>query len=144
MQKMLDWLTRFIWISEIIFLAASTPHIATYFEHFDNPNGLLSTVYSWGVAYGLALLIDGISFTILLSMLFSVKYRRGGWLVAGLIIAMIFVSSLSWFINWQYALVFSSKTFASADKVAVNVLWLHSSIGDLNPIIGGAFPFFSV
>ena len=34
MKKMLDWLTRFIWVSEFVFLAASTPHIATYFAHF--------------------------------------------------------------------------------------------------------------
>ncbi len=141
MQKMLDWLTRFIWISEIIFLAASTPHIATYFAHFDNPTNFLSTVYAWGVGYGLALLIDGVSFIVLMSMMFSVKYRRPKWLIGFLIFAMVLVSTLSWFINWQYNIVFSSSVFAAADKIEV---FNGTTIGSLNPIIGGAFPFLSV
>ena len=138
---MLDWLTRFIWVSEFIFLAASTPHIATYFEHFDNPTDFMGQLYAWGVAYGLAFLIDGISFIVLMSMMFSVQYRRPKWLVWFLIVAMILVSTLSWYINWQYDLVFSSSVFAAADKI---VVFNGVTVGSLNPIIGGAFPFLSV
>src|SRR5256885_6999972 len=61
MKKMLDWLTHLLWISEGFFLAASTPHIATYFAHFDNPTDFWGTIYAWGVGYGLALTIDGVS-----------------------------------------------------------------------------------
>ena len=141
MKKMLDWLTRFIWVSEVIFLAASTPHIATYYAHFDNPTDFVGTIYAWGVGYGLALLIDGVSFVVLMSMMFSVKYRRPGWLIGILIGALILISTLSWYINWQYDIVFSSTTFANADKI---VVWSGVTVGSLNPIIGGAFPFLSI
>jgi hypothetical protein len=144
MKKMLEWLTRFIWISEVIFLAASTPHIATYFAHFDNPGDPVSFVYAWGVGYGLALLIDGISFIVLMSMMFSIKYHRPRWLVAFLVFAMVLVSTLSWFINWQYNVVFASTTFAEADKIQVSVLAFNTTVGNLNPLIGGAFPLLSV
>lgn len=140
MKKMLDWLTRFMWTSEIIFLAASTPHIATYFAHFDNPTNLLSMLYAWGVGYGLALVIDGVSFIILMSTIFSIKYHRPKWLVGFLLFAMLLISTLSWFINWQYDIVFASTTFATADKIVV----FNTTIGGLNPLIGGAFPFLSV
>ena len=140
MKKMLDWLTRFLWISEIIFLAASTPHIATYFTHFDNRTDLIGQVYAWGVGYGLALVIDGVSFIILMSTIFAIKYRRPRWLVGFLLFAMVLISALSWFINWQYDIVFASTTFANADKIVV----FNTTIGSLNPLIGGAFPFLSV
>ncbi len=105
MKKMLDWLTRFIWVSEIIFLAASTPHIATYFAHFDNPTDLFSSIYAWGVGYGLALFIDSISFIVFASMMFSIKYRRPVWLIALLVVALILISTLLCFINWQYSII---------------------------------------
>ena len=140
MKKMLDWLTRFMWTSEIIFLAASTPHIAAYVAQLDNPTTLMSMLYAWGVGYGLALVIDGVSFIILMSTIFSIKYHRPKWLVGFLLFAMLLISTLSWFINWQYDIVFASTTFAAADKIVV----FNMTIGGLNPLIGGAFPFLSV
>src|SRR5947209_13830955 len=98
MKQMLDWLTRFLWVSEIIFLAASTPHIATYFAHFDNPTNFMGWVYAWAVGYGLALTIDGVSFIVLMSLIFAVKYRRPGWLIGFLILSLFIISALSWFI----------------------------------------------
>src|SRR5256885_3494925 len=141
MKKMLDWLTHLLWISEGIFLAASTPHIATYFAHFDNPTDFWGTIYAWGVGYGLALTIDGVSFVVLMSLIVAIKYKRSGFLVTFLVCALLLISGLSWFINWQYNIVFASSMFAKADGIiTVNGL----SIGTLNPIIGGAFPLLSV
>jgi Membrane protein involved in colicin uptake len=141
---MLDWLTWLLWTSEIVFLAASTPHIATYFEHFDNPTTFWGNVYSWLVGYGLALTIDGVTFVVLMSLVVAIKFRRPWWLTSFLVFALLLISSLSWFINWQYDLVFSSSTFASADSIQVHAWALNTSIGNLNPLIGGAFPLLSV
>lgn len=140
---MLQWLTTLLWTSEIVFLAASTPHIAAYYEHFDNPNTMdwWGTVYAWGVGYGLALTIDGVSFVVLMSVIFAVRYRRPGWLIGFLILALTLIATLSWFINWQYDIVFSSPTFVRADRIST---FTGLSIGTLNPIIGGAFPLLSV
>lgn len=141
---MLDWLTWLLWTSEIVFLAASTPHIATYFEHFDNPTTFRGNVYSWLVGYGLALTIDGVTFVVLMSLVVAIKYRRPWWLTSFLVFSLLLISSLSWFINWQYDVVFSSHTFASADSIQVHAWALNTSIGNLNPLIGGAFPLLSV
>lgn len=141
MKRILDWLTWLLWTSEVVFLAASTPHIATYFEHFDNPTDVWSTAYAWAVGYGLALTIDGVTFVILMSLVVAIKYRRPWWLTSFLVFSLLLISTLSWFINWQYDIVFSSSTFAKADSiVALNGM----SIGTLNPLIGGAFPLLSV
>src|SRR2546425_313120 len=141
MKKMLDWLTHLLWISEGIFLAASTPHIATYFAHFDNPTDFWGTIYAWGVGYGLALTIDGVSFVVLMSLIVAIKYKRSGLLVTFLVCALLLISGLSWFINWQYNIVFASSMFAKADGI---ITFNGLSIGTLNPIIGGAFPLLSV
>src|SRR5256885_48751 len=117
MKKMLDWLTHLLWISEGIFLAASTPHIATYFAHFDNPTDFWGTIYAWGVGYGLALTIDGVSFVVLMSLIVAIKYKRSGLLVTFLVCALLLISGLSWFINWQYNIVFASSMFAKADGI---------------------------
>lgn len=144
MNKMLNWLSYLLWTSEIVFLAASTPHIATYFEHFDNPTDLWGQIYSWIVGYGLALTIDGVSFVVLMSVVVAVKYRRSAWLTAFLVFALLLISSLSWFINWQYDIVFSSQTFAKADQIQIHTMWNTTNIGSLNPLIGGAFPLLGV
>jgi hypothetical protein len=140
MKKMLDWLMYLLWGSEIVFLAASTPHIATYFEHFDNPTDLASSIYAWVVGYGLAFTIDGVTFVVLMSLVVAIKYRRPWWLTAFLILSLLLISSLSWFINWQYDIVFGSISFARADNVEI----IGTTVGRLNPLIGGAFPLLSV
>jgi len=144
MKKMLDWLMYLLWGSEIVFLAASTPHIATYFEHFDNPTDLWGAVYAWIVGYGLAFTIDGVTFVVLMSLVIAIKYRRPWWLTAFLTLSLLLISGLSWFINWQYDIVFGSSTFARADSIQVNMWFTHTSVGSLNPLIGGAFPLLSV
>lgn len=141
MKKILDWLTWLLWTSEIVFLAASTPHIATYFYHFDNPTNIWTQVYAWGVGYGLALTLDGVSFVVLMSLVVAIKYKRPWWLTTFLVFALLLISSLSWFMNWQYDIVFGASSFAKADGIKTFAGW---TIGSLNPIIGGAFPFLSV
>lgn len=140
MKRMLDWLSYLLWTSEAVFLAASTPHIATYFYHFDNPTDIWGQVYSWLVAYGLALTIDGVSFVILMSLVVAITHKRGGWLIAFLVFALLVISGLSWFINWQYDITFSSSMFAKADAIKTINGW---TIGSLNPLIGGAFPLMA-
>lgn len=132
------WFSRFLYATEVILLLASMPHIAAWFAHFDNPTDMWSGIYAWSIGFGLAFAIDGVAFMLLLAimrMIRSGKTKSTGTMI-GLIAFTLFIALLSWGINWQYNLEFSSNAFAKAD--AVNVFgW--TTVGRLNPIIGGAF-----
>lgn len=134
------WFARFMWSTDIILLVASMPHIAAWFAHFDNPSSnFLSELYAWGVGFGLAFAIDGVSFMLLLAMTRMIKSgKTKSWgVMAGLIFFMALIAALSWGINWQYNVVFASSTFAKADAIPI---YGAVTVGGINPIIGGAFP----
>lgn len=135
------WFSRFMWSTDIILLVASMPHIAAWFAHFDNPStsNFLSELYAWGVGFGLAFAIDGVSFMLLLAMTRMIKSgKTKSWgVMTGLIFFMALIAALSWGINWQYNVVFASSTFAKADAITV---YGTLTVGGINPIIGGAFP----
>lgn len=135
------WFSRFMWSTDIILLVASMPHIAAWFAHFDNPSSsnFLSEMYAWGVGFGLAFAIDGVSFMLLLAMTRMIKSgKTKSWgVMTGLIFFMALIAALSWGINWQYNVVFASSTFAKADAITV---YGTLTVGGINPIIGGAFP----
>jgi hypothetical protein len=41
------WLTRLMVGADMVLLLASTPHIAMWYEHYDNPHTVLETAYAW-------------------------------------------------------------------------------------------------
>lgn len=134
------WFSRFMWATDIIFLIASMPHIAAWFAHFDNPGtDLWSNLYAWGVGFGVAFAIDGVSFMLLLAITRMIKQgkTKDGWTMFGLVTFMAIIALLSWGINWQYDIQNASSAFAKAD--AVNMFGVIR-LENLNPIIGGAFP----
>lgn len=136
MDEFNKWFMRFMYATEIIFLLASMPHIAAWFAHFDSQTDLWSTVYAWTIGFALAFAIDGVSFMTLLAvqrMLKREKYNR--LVVFGLLVFMLFIALLSWNINIQYDIQFASNAFAKADAIPV----FHTTVGALNPIMGGAF-----
>ena len=132
------WFSRFMYATEVIFLAASMPHIAAWFAHFDNPTDWLSSFYAWGVGFALAFAIDGVAFMLLLAV--TRMIRRGktksASTMVGLIAFMLFIALLSSGINWQYDVQNASNAFAKADAIR---LFGGITIGSLNPVIGGAF-----
>src|SRR5216683_3019116 len=141
MDKNFDtWFSRFMWSTDIVFLAASTPHIAAWYAHFDAPTDFWSGIYAWGVGFGLAVAIDGVSLMLLYALTRMIRRGEKAWgTKAGILLFMAFISGLSWLINWQYDKEFASNAFAKADAISVNFLFHTVSIGSLNPVIGGAF-----
>src|SRR5215469_8794110 len=141
MDKTFDtWFSRFMWGTDIVFLAASTPHIAAWYAHFDNPTDWVSSVYAWGVGFGLAIAIDGVSLMLLLALTRMIKRgEKGIGTKTGIILFMAFIAGLSWLINWQYDTQFASDAFAKADGTSINLIFRSVSVGALNPVLGGAF-----
>lgn len=139
METFDKWFTRFMWGTDIVLLAASTPHIATWYQHFDNANDPISAFYSWLVGYGLAIAIDGVSLMLLYAMVRIIKHgTKSKGTVIGILVFMGFIMGLSWFINWQYDWVYGSTSFAKADNMTFTIIRTFT-VGQLNPIIGGAF-----
>lgn len=133
------WFSRFMWGTDIIFLVASMPHIAAWFAHFDNPgDNPWANIYAYGVGFGIAVAIDGVSFMLLLAITRMIKQgkTKDKLTMFGLIVFMGVIALLSWGINWQYDIQNASAAFAKADAVNIGLI----PVGDLNPIIGGAFP----
>jgi hypothetical protein len=141
MDKNFDtWFSRFMWGTDIVFLAASTPHIAAWYAHFDNPSDWVSTAYAWIVGFGLAIAIDGVSLMLLFALTRMIKGgEKNTGTKVGILFFMAFIAGLSWLINWQYDKQFASTAFAKADGTTINLLVHQVTIGSLNPIIGGAF-----
>ncbi len=141
MDKSFDtWFARFMWGTDVVFLAASTPHIAAWYAHFDNPTDPISTAYAWAVGFGLAIAIDGVSLMLLFALTRMIRQgKKNTGTKIGILLFMGFIAGLSWLINWQYDMEFANNTFARADATTINVFVQRISIGSLNPIIGGAF-----
>lgn len=139
METFDKWFTRFMWGTDIVLLAASTPHIATWYQHFDNASDPISTFYSWLVGYGLAIAIDGVSLMLLYAMIRIIKHgTKSKGTIIGILLFMAFIMGLSWFINWQYDWVYGSNSFARADNMTFTIVRTFT-VGQLNPVIGGAF-----
>lgn len=135
-ETLIERCTRiFFWCGYAVFLAASIPHIATYFRHFDPMNTSSDTFY-WIIGYALALVIDIsdvlVSIAVIKAQANGARTRDlfGYWLFIG------FITALSWMINWQYNVVFGSSQFHVVDVYTVFGLF---TIGQLNPVIGSAF-----
>ncbi len=137
----IDKFTRsFFWFGFCVFLSASIPHIAAYYRHFD-PNATgFTDIADWVIGYLIAIVIDVtdvlVSIAVLKEMNRGTKKRHllGYWAF------ILFVMALSWFVNWQYNIVYSTQAFARADSQQL----FNVSIGSVNPIIGSAFQMLLV
>lgn len=131
------WFNRFMFATEIIFLLASMPHIAAWFAHFDSMGSGVEAVYAWSIGFALAFAIDGVSFMVLLAITRMVREgkTRSFFVMLGLLLFLFFIAVLSGFINWQYDVEYASTTFGKADSIAL----FGTSVGALNPAIGGSF-----
>lgn len=137
-SKMDTFTQSFFWVGFVVFLLASIAHMATYFRHFD-PNvapGGFEDIANWVIAYALATVIDLSDLLVSIAMM-KVRANGATWRdLIGYWVFIVFIMALSWFINWQYNLVFGSHDFAAADS---RTLFAHITVGQVNPIIGSAF-----
>jgi hypothetical protein len=132
----IDKFTRgFFWFGFCVFLAASIPHIAAYYRHFDpNTTGLADTA-AWVIGYLIAIVIDVTDVLVSIAVLKALNSGTKKRHLLGYWAFIVFVMALSWLINWQYNIVYGTQAFARADSQQIfGVL-----VGSVNPIIGSAF-----
>jgi hypothetical protein len=132
----IDKFTRgFFWFGFCVFLAASIPHIAAYYRHFDpNATGWADTA-AWVIGYLIAIVIDVTDVLVSIAVLKEINRGTKKRHLLGYWAFIVFVMALSWFINWQYDIVYGTQAFARADSQQI----FGILIGSVNPIIGSAF-----
>jgi hypothetical protein len=138
-KAMLDGLGRALfWFAFIAFMLASIPHTAYFFRAWEptvTPTDNRDDLAYWGVAYAIAISVDGM--VIYLTRALTVLNKQGGkrfakgvaWLGIGLL------SLLSWFVNWQYAIQFRGHML---DRVlSLSLGWWK--LADIDPILASMF-----
>jgi hypothetical protein len=127
----------FFWTGYVVFLSASIPHIAAYFRHFDpiTPNWYEDKAY-WLIAVAIAIVIDVsdvlVSIAVMRAKASGAKFKDtfGFW------VFIVFITALSWLINWQYNVVFGTSQFHVVDQYS---FFGRFTIGQINPVLGSAF-----
>src|SRR6185437_11714205 len=123
----------FFWAAFAVFLAASIPHVAYFFNSFEPDSS-----WSWAVSYAIAISIDVTVY--LLSWTAFQRYRRyrtakavwQHWLL------IVLCTVFSWIVNWAYAKQFHSQVMlSSAEAVAP---WLVNVF----PFMASAFPLLGI
>src|SRR5258708_16304364 len=134
----IDKFTRgFFWFGFCVFLGASIPHIAAFYRHFD-PNatpGSIQDITDWTIGYLIAIVIDVTD--VLVSVAVMKELNRGTKKrhLLGYWAFILFVMSLSWFVNWQYNIVYQTQAFAKTDAYQI----FSITVGSINPVVGSAF-----
>lgn len=125
----------FFWCGFGVFLAASIPHIAMYFRHFDPVTTDASNVFYWLIAYALAIVLDISDVLVSIAVMKAQGEGRRVRDVLPYWFFIAFITAFSWFVNWQYNVVFGTAQFHTVDAYHIGIV----SIGQINPIIGSAF-----
>ncbi len=138
-KALLDGLGRALfWFAFAAFMLAAIPHTAYFFRAWEPgvaPADSQGGLFYWGVAYAIAISVDGM--VIYLTRALTVLNKQGGkrfargvaWLGIGLL------SLLSWFVNWQYAVEFRGAMLDRVLSLAVGQ-W---KLGDIDPILASMF-----
>src|SRR5260221_1022108 len=127
----------FFWFGFCVFLGASIPHIAAFYRHFD-PNatpGSIQDITDWTIGYLIAIVIDVTDVLVSIAVLKAINSGARKRDLIGYWAFILFVMSLSWFVNLQYDIGYQAHAFAKAENIAIfGVL-----VGAVNPVIGRAF-----
>src|SRR6185437_9030467 len=123
----------FFWAAFAVFLAASIPHVAYFFNSFEPDSS-----WSWAVSYAIAISIDVTVY--LLSWTAFQRYRRyrtpkavwQHWLL------IVMCTVFSWAVNWAYAKQFHSTIMLSSAETTAP--WLTSVF----PFMASAFPLLGI
>jgi hypothetical protein len=124
----------FFWAAFAVFLAASIPHVAYFFNSFE-PS---TSPWSWAVSYSIAISIDVTIY--LLSWTAFQRYRRyRSWRAVWQHWLLILLCTLfSWAMNWAYSKQFHSSTALSvAEQYAP---WLSN----IFPFLASSFPLLGI
>jgi signal transduction histidine kinase len=124
----------FFWAAFAVFLAASIPHVAYFFNSFEPANNS----WSWAVSYSIAISIDVTIY--LLSWTAFQRYRRyRSWRAVWQHWLLILLCTLfSWAMNWAYSKQFHSTTALSvAEQYAP---WL----ANIFPFLASSFPLLGI
>jgi Helix-turn-helix domain len=138
-------LSVFFWFTFAAFLAPSVPHIA-YFFHAWEPVGANEAEHDfwWIVSYAIAFSIDGT--VIWLSRTAAVTRREktaSGKYLSGLWSFILFLTAVSWLINWLYAKHDSATaTLALSGAISENIFGV--SMGTVTPIMASMFPVLAI
>lgn len=134
----IDKFTRsFFWFGFCVFLGASIPHIAAFYRHFD-PNatpGGIQDITDWTIGYLIAIVIDVTDVLVSIAVLKAINSGARKRDLIGYWAFIVFVMTLSWFVNWQYDIVYQTNAFAKAE----NMQLFSVTVGSINPVIGSAF-----
>ena len=138
-KVLLDGLGRALfWFAFAAFMLAAIPHTAYFFRAWEPgvaPADSQGGLFYWGVAYAIAISVDGmvIYLTRALTVLNKQSRKQFAKAVAGLGIGLL--SLLSWFVNWQYAVEFRGAMLDRVLSLAVGP-W---RLGDIDPILASMF-----
>jgi len=141
MDTRIDTFTRtFFWAGYVVFLSASIPHIAAYFRHFDpaTSNRWEDAAY-WVIATAIAIVIDVSDVLVSIAVMRAQSTGARGKDVFGFWCFIVFIMILSWFVNWQYNVVFGTHEFGKVDNYRFIIPFISFSVGQINPVIGSAF-----
>src|SRR5258708_14730905 len=138
-------LSLFFWFTFAAFLAPSVPHIAYFFYAWE-PVGAneAENDFWWIVSYAIALSIDGT--VIWISRTAAVTRREktaSGKYLSGLWSFILFLTAVSWLINWLYAKHDSATaTLALSGAISENIFGV--SMGTVTPIMASMFPVLAI
>jgi len=108
------------------FLFASIPHIATFFDNFEQDSG------NWFGSYALAISIDATALVLTIGVMFFRKNMP--WYAQVFVwFFIIALTAFSWFVNWEYALRFQSDMLTNNDTLKF-----------INPILASSFAFLNL
>lgn len=139
LKAFIDGLGRALfWFAFLAFMVAAIPHTAYFFRAWEptvSPSDSQGGLFYWGVAYAIAISVDGM--VIYLTRALTVLSKQGGkrfakgmaWLGIGLL------SLLSWFVNWQYAVEFRGTMLERVLSLPVGP-W---RLADIDPILASMF-----
>ncbi len=123
----------FFWAAFAVFLAASIPHVAYFFNSFEPDSS-----WSWAVSYSIAISIDVTIY--LLSWTAFQRYRRyRSWRAVWQHWLLILLCTLfSWAMNWAYSKQFHSPTALSVAEAYAP--WL----ANIFPFLASSFPLLGI
>jgi hypothetical protein len=136
-------LAAFFWFTFAAFLAPSIPHIAYFFQSFEpDAVGLEAVVWSV-VCYAIALSIDG---TILWLSRCAAQGTAGKGYRGAFWFFIAFLTALSWFLNWVYAVHHlasaTAKLSGAIEGKLFGIAFLPLAL--VEPMVASMFPVLAI
>lgn len=135
------FLSFFFWFAFAAFLAASIPHVSYFFRAFE-PNDVGLDWWYWSVSTFIAVSIDVTVFLLSMTVAGLQRQRKAKSLVFSVWLFIVVLSSLSWYMNNQYAVHFANTGMLSATPITIP--FVNILITDINPLIASCFQVLAI